>query len=141
VSGFLIDTNVISEFIRPQPDLRVTQWLDAADPESLFVSAITFGEIRLGIEDLPAGKRRAALEEWFEQGLPAWFESHLLPVDKAIADRWGRLTIEAKKKGISLTTADGLIAATAIAHDLAVVTRNVTDFVTCGLTIINPWEA
>ena len=67
MSGFLVDTNVISEFIRPQPDSRVTQWLDAADPESLFVSVVTFGEIRLGIEDLPAGKRRAALEEWLNE--------------------------------------------------------------------------
>jgi predicted nucleic acid-binding protein len=141
VSGFLVDTNIISEFIRPQPDSRVIRWLDAADPESLYVSVVTFGEIRLGIEDLPAGKRRSALEEWFEQGLPAWFDSHLLPVTKAIADRWGRLTIEAKKKGISVTTADGLIAATAIEHDLAIVTRNVTDFETCCAEIINPWEA
>jgi predicted nucleic acid-binding protein len=141
VSGFLVDTNVISEFIRPQPDSRVIRWLDAADPESLFVSVVTFGEIRLGIEDLPAGKRRAALEEWFEEGLPAWFDSHLLPVTKPIADRWGRVAIAAKKKGVSMTTADGLIAATAVEHDLAIVTRNVTDFATSGVAIINPWEA
>lgn len=140
MNGFLVDTNVISEFIKPQPDSRVIRWLDATDPESLFVSVVTFGEIRIGIEDLPAGKRRAALEEWFEQGLPDWFDSHLLPVTKAIADRWGRLTIEAKKKGIPVTTADGLIAATAIEHNLAVVTRNVTDFARCGAAIINPWE-
>ena len=138
MSGFLVDTNVISEFIRPQPDPRVIGWLDAADPESLFASVVTFGEIRLGIEDLPAGKRRAALEEWFEQGLPAWFDSHLLPVTKPIADRWGRITIEAKRKGALLTTADGLIAATAIEHDLAIMTRNVTDFATSGAAIINP---
>jgi predicted nucleic acid-binding protein len=141
VSGFLVDTNVISEFIRPQPDSRVIEWLDAADPESLFASVITFGEIRLGIEDLPAGRRRTALEEWFEQGLPGWFDSHLLPVSKAIADRWGRIAIEAKKQGLSLTTADGLIAATAIEHDLAIVTRNVTDFAGCGPVIVNPWDA
>lgn len=140
MSGFLVDTNVISEFVKPQPEPRVIQWLDGADPESLFVSVVTIGEIRLGIEDLPVGKRRAALEEWFELGLPAWFESHLLPVTKAIADRWGRITIEAKKNGITLTTADGLIAATAVEHHLALVTRNVTDFVACGATIINPWE-
>lgn len=88
MSGFLVDTNVISEFIKPQPDPRVIGWLDAADPESLFASVVTFGEIRLGIEDLPAGKRRAALDQWFEQGLPAWFDSHLLPVTRLIADRW-----------------------------------------------------
>ena len=95
----------------------------------------------LAIEDLPAGKRRTALEEWFERGLPAWFDSHLLPVTKAIADRWGRLTIAAKKQGVSVTTADGLIADTAIEHELAIVTRNVTDFAVCGAALINPWEA
>jgi toxin FitB len=140
VSGFLVDTNVVSEFIRPQPDSRVIRWLEAADSESLFASVVTFGEIRLGIEDLPVSKRRAALEEWLEQGLPQWFESHLLPVTKAIADRWGQLTIKAKRKGIAITTADGLIAATALEHDLAIVTRNVKDFVATGVTIVNPWE-
>lgn len=141
MNGFLVDTNVISEYTKPQPESRVTQWLDRADPESLFVSVVTLGEIRLGIEDLPAGKRRAALEEWLELGLPAWFDSHLLPFTGAIADRWGRLTIAAKKKGISITTADGLIAATAVEHDLAIVTRNVSDFAACGAALINPWAA
>lgn len=139
MSEFLVDTNVISEFVKPQPDARVIRWLDSAGPETLFVSVVTFGEIRLGIEDLPAGKRRAALEEWFEQGLPAWFDTHLLPVSKAIADRWARLTIHAKKRGVSITTADGMIAATAVEHNLVIVTRNVTDFSTCGVRIINPW--
>lgn len=140
MSEFLVDTNVISEFVKPQPDARVIRWLDSAGPETLFVSVVTFGEIRLGIEDLPAGKRRAALEEWFEQGLPAWFDTHLLPVSKAIADRWARLTIHAKKRGASITTADGMIAATAVEHNLVIVTRNVTDFSTCGVRIVNPWE-
>ena len=70
MSGFLVDTNVVSEFIRAQPDPRVIRWLEAANPESLFASVVTFGEIRLGIEDLPVSKRRAALEEWLEEGLP-----------------------------------------------------------------------
>ena len=116
-------------------------WLDAANPEFLFVSVVTFGEIRLGIEDLPVGKRRTALEEWFERGLPEWFDAHLLPVTKPIADRWGRLAIAARRKGVSITTADALIAATAVEHDLAIVTRNATDFAICGAAVINPWEA
>jgi len=86
-------------------------------------------------------KRRAELERWLDEGLPDWFQSHLLPVTKAIADRWGRLTIEAKRKGISITTADGLIAATALEHDLEVVTRNVRDFAETSVSIFNPWEA
>jgi predicted nucleic acid-binding protein len=139
VSGFLVDTNVISEFTKPQPDAQVIRWLEATDPESLFASVITFGEIRLGIEDLAPGKRRADLEQWFDQSLPQWFEDHLLPITKAIVDRWGRLTIQAKRKGVTITTADGLITATALEHGLAIVTRNVKDFAETGATVINPW--
>ena len=140
MNGFLVDTNVISEFTKPLPDSRIIHWLDAADPNSLFVSVVTFGEIRLGIEDLPTGKRRTALEEWVQHGLPSWFDSHLLPVTKAVADCWGRITIAAKKQGFQLATADGLIAATAVEHGLIVVTRNVSDFSTCGIAIVNPWN-
>jgi predicted nucleic acid-binding protein len=140
VNGFLVDTNVISEFIKPLPDSRVVKWLEATAPNVLFASVITYGEIRLGIEDLPSGKRRRALEQWLEEGLPDWFDSNLLPVTKAITDQWGRLTIQAKKRGISITTADGLIAATALEHDLALATRNVKDFVDTGVTIFSPWE-
>jgi predicted nucleic acid-binding protein len=116
------------------------KWLEAADPERLFASVVTFGEIRLGIEDLPVSKRRTALEHWLEQGLPDWFESNLLPVTKAVANRWGQLTVEAKTKGISIATADGLIAATALEHDLAIVTRNVRDFAGTDARIVNPWD-
>jgi hypothetical protein len=91
------------------------------------------------IEDLPIGKRRAALDKWFEDGLPAWFDSHLLPVTKAIADRWGHLSIEAKKNGLSMTIADGLIAATAMEHDLVIVTRN--DVPSSPLGLIVPKSA
>lgn len=141
MSGFLIDTNVVSEFIKPQPDSQVIRWPEAADPESLFASVITFGEIRLGIEDLAPGKRRTDLEQWLDQGLPDWFEEHLLPVTKTIVDRWGRLTIRAKRVGVTITTANGLIAATTIEHDLTLVTRNVKDFADLGATIFNPWDA
>ena len=141
VGDFLIDTNVISEFVRPDPSERVIRWFESADPSTLFASVVTFGEIRLGIEDLPVGKRRTALEQWLEEGVPAWFESNLLPVTKAIADRWGRITIEAKRKGVTVATADGLIAATALEHGLTVVTRNVKDFDGLGVLLFNPWEA
>jgi predicted nucleic acid-binding protein len=103
VGGFLIDTNVISEFVKPEPSLRVKRWFEAADPESLFASVITFGEIRIGIEDLAEGKRRAALEQWLEQGVPDWFQANLLPVTKAITDRWGQITVQAKRKGMTRT--------------------------------------
>jgi toxin FitB len=109
-----IDTNVISEFVRPRPNPHVIRWLEAIEPAMLFASVVTFGEIRLGIEDMPLSKRRSELEEWLEKGMPAWFESNLLPITKAIADRWGQITIQAKRKGKPLSTADGFIAATAL---------------------------
>ena len=102
---------------------------------------MTLGEIRLGIENLPISKRRYELEAWLQTGLPAWFASNLLPVTPAIADRWGRLTIEAKRNGIKLATADGLIAATALENDLIVATRNTRDFVKLGVPILNPWTS
>jgi predicted nucleic acid-binding protein len=139
VSSYLIDTNVISEFARPVPNPAVTNWLQKTDPSALFVSVMTFGEIRMGIENMPASKRRADLEDWLALGLPGWFSSNLLQIAKEIADRWGRLTIQAKRKGMMLTTTDGLIAATAFDHDLTLVTRNVKDFAGLGLTIVDPW--
>ena len=141
MSGFLIDTNVISEFVKPAPDLNVLAWFQAADPDSLFASVVTVGEIRLGIENLPVSKRRADLEVWLTTGLPAWFDANLLPVTKAIADRWGRATIAAKLKGLMLATTDGLIAATALEHELTLVTRNTKDFAGLGVVILNPWES
>jgi predicted nucleic acid-binding protein len=114
--------------------------LEATGPESLFASVITVGEIGLGIEDLPIGRRRQDLELWVEQGLPAWFESHLLPVTRAVADIWGRLTIQGKKQGHAISTADGLIVAAAIAHDLTLVTRNVADFSELAVPLLNPWD-
>jgi predicted nucleic acid-binding protein len=101
---------------------------------------MTFGEIRLGIEDLPVGKRRVELEQWLEEGVPDWFQDHLLPVTKAITDRWGQITIQAKRRGNQVTTADGLIAATAIEHGLTLVTRNVKDFDGIAVPLYNPWE-
>jgi predicted nucleic acid-binding protein len=139
VQGYLIDTNVISEFAKPAPNPDVLQWFRNVAPAILFVSAITLGEIRLGTENLPIGKRRTDLETWLENGLPAWFTSNLLPVTAAVADRWGRLTIQAKNKGITVSTADGLIAATAMKYGLALVTRNSRDFESLGIAIADPW--
>jgi len=139
VNRYLIDTNVVSEFSKPSPSVEVQKWLQSINSERLFVSAITVGEIRIGIENLPTSKRRTALEIWFEVGLPAWFASNLLSVTPAVADRWGRLTIQAKRKGISVATADGLIAATALEHNLVLATRNGRDFKDIGIPLFDPW--
>lgn len=141
MSGFLLDTNVISEFVRPdnKPDLRVKQWLEKADPDSLYASVLTFGEIRRGIEKLPASKRRSHLEKWFATDLHEWFENRILVIDEAAANRWGVLAAAAQRKGTPLSIIDGLLSATALEHKLTVVSRNSADFLSAGVPILNPW--
>ena len=141
--GFLLDTNVLSEFSRRgAPDQRVKSWLETAVPGSLYVSVLTLAEIRRGIELLPASKRRDQLEQWLENDLLASFDdANVLPVTKAIGDRWAVLSALAQGKGIQPSVIDGLIAATALEHDLTLVTRNVTDFERLGVAIFNPWDS
>jgi len=140
MSGFLLDTNVLSEFNRRgDPSPLVKRWLEAADSSSLYVSVLTLAEIRFGVDLLPPSKRRTQLEEWLERELPAWFEGRLLPIDRATADRWGVLRAQAQLKGRPLSIVDGLLAATALCHGLAIVSRNEADFATVGLAVVNPW--
>jgi predicted nucleic acid-binding protein len=140
VTAYLVDTNVISEFAKPDPNPHVIAWLQQTDPASLFASVITFGEIRLGIENLAPGRRRTELDVWFATGLPAWFAANLLPATRETADHWARLSIRAKRQGLALTTPDGLIAATALEHGLTLATRNVGDFTGLDVGLFNPWE-
>jgi len=139
VNGYLLDTNVPSEFSRERPDSRVVGWLRAQPATSLFLSVVTIGEIRKGLIVLP-GRRRSDLEIWFRTDLLTWFGDRILSVTQAVADRWGVLDGQCQLRGTPLNTADGMIAATAIEHDLAVVTRNVKDFAGLGVDIFNPWE-
>lgn len=141
MNGYLLDTNVPSEFARERPEPRVVQWLKAQPPTALFLSAVTIGEIRKGLVVLPQGRRRAELETWFHTDLLSWFHNRILPVTHSIADRWGALEGQCQLKGTPLNTADGMIAATALEHDLVVVTRNVKDFAGLGVAVVNPWEA
>jgi hypothetical protein len=135
--SYLLDTNVISETIRRQQDTLVIRWLEQVPAEALFVSVLTLGEIRKGIERLPDKKRREKLRLWLEHELPAWFEGRVLPIDLAVADRWGRLLAEV---GRPAPTIDSLLAATAVHYELRLVTRNSRDFDYPGLEVINPWE-
>jgi len=105
------------------------------------VSVITLGEIQKGIELLAEGKRRVQLEQWLKQDLEAWFSGRILPVDRQVAGRWASLVAQGARAGRRLPTVDSLIAATALAYDLTIVTRNTRDFEGIGATIINPWEA
>ena len=137
---FLLDTNVLSEFARVQgADERVDRWLKAAPEETLFSSIFTFAEIRRGIELLPASRRRDQLEEW-QNDLERSFAGGLLPVTKEIGDKWAVLPARGQRRGTPLAVVDGLIAVTAIVHDLTLVTRNTKDFEELGVVLFNPWK-
>jgi|ERR1700761_1772217 len=141
MSGFLLDTNVLSEFNRRgEPNPNVKQWLEKADADSLYASVLTFAEIRFEVELLPKSKRRTRLEEWLDRDLPAWFGNRVLPVDRAVADRWGVFRAQAQVKGRPLSIIDGLLAATAFIHGLTLVSRNQGDFDVIGAAVVNPWE-
>jgi toxin FitB len=140
VNGYLLDTNVPSEFSRDRPEPRVVEWLKAQPATALFLSAVTIGEIRKGLVVLPQGRRRTELEAWFHTDLMSWFGDRVLPVTHSIADRWGVLDGQCQLRGTPLNIADGLIAATALEHDLTVVTRNVKDFTGLCVTVFNPWD-
>jgi len=141
MSGFLINTNVLSEYNRAGgPDAGVKRWLETTDRQSQYVSVITLAEIQKGIELLAAGRRRALLEEWLRHDLEAWFSGRVLPVDRQVAARWASLVAQGARTGRPLPTVDSLIAATALAYDLTIVTRNARDFEGVGAVIVNPWE-
>jgi predicted nucleic acid-binding protein len=139
VSAFLLDTNVISELIKPKPDLRVRMWIDATDEDLLFLSVLTLGEIRKGVVLLPRSSRRTALEAWLSKELPLRFSDRILSIDQEVADRWGHLSGLTSAKGVQVGVIDGLLAATAIEHNLTLVTRDTGDVAATGVTLFNPW--
>ncbi len=132
----LIDTNVLSELRRPQPQPAVLNWFEKHPRCMLYLSVLTLGEIRKGIAKMPLGQRRDALDHWLERDLPVYFSGRLLPVDAATADTWGQLSGRVQRP---LPAIDGLLAATAIRHGMSLVTRNTQDFEDLGLPVINPW--
>lgn len=141
MSGFLLDTNCISELVRRLPEPRVMQWFAVADESLLHLSVLTLGEIRKGIVTLAASQRRTRLETWLEVELRARFSGRVLPVDSEIADRWGTLATVAARSGRPLSVIDGLLAATALHHNLTLVSRNVSDFAGTPVIVVNPWQA
>ena len=139
MNGFLLDTNVISELIRSKPDANIVRWIGETDESILFLSVLTIGEIRNGIERLGVGRHRGRLESWLEIDLRARFQNRILPIDERIAERWGAVSAIAAGKGKSVPVIDGLLAATAIHHDLMLVTRNGSDVAGTGVPTVNPW--
>jgi predicted nucleic acid-binding protein len=140
MKGYLVDTNIPSELMKPRPEPGVADFVRRAGKEQVYLSVLSLGEIVKGIAALPQGKRRRNLEAWLDAEIRPWFADRLLPVSAAIAERWGRLSARARAQGISLPVVDGLIAATALENELTLVTRNSKDFAGCGLDLANPWQ-
>jgi len=132
--SYLIDTNVLSELVRPKPSPVVLAWFREVPDDSLYISVLTIGEIRKGVE---AATRREKLRVWLEHTLPDWFQERMLAIDEPVAECWGRLMAEVNRP---VPAIDSLLAATALHHDLRMVTRNVQDFIFPELEVINPWE-
>lgn len=139
MSGFLLDTSVISELVKPRPQPSVTTWIEGVDESLLYLSVLTFGEVRRGIAALPQSRRRATLEAWLDKDLHGRFEGRILAVDQEVADRWGLLTAAARTAGIVLPVIDGLLAATALEHNLTLVTRDTGEIPSMGVAVFNPW--
>jgi len=135
--SYLIDTNVLSELRRPRANPRVVRWFSKRPASTLYLSVLTLGEIRKGIETMATSARRQMLLDWLEQELPRFFAGRILTIDSRVADQWGRLLALAARP---LPAIDSLLAATAISHDLTLVTRNVADFNLPSLKVVNPWD-
>ena len=136
--SFLVDTNVLSELAKPKPDAKVVAWLRDNEP-NLYVSSITIGELRKGVESLPAGKRRAALQTWLT-GMCQRMEGRVLSFNVATAHVWGQMVARWDKSGRSVPALDSQLAATASRHGLTMVTRNVDDFKHTGVKVLNPFQ-
>lgn len=137
--NLLLDTDVLSEVRRPAPSPKVLAWLDTIDEDRAFISVASIAELRRGIALLDDGRRRAALAAWLAHDLPARFAGRILPIDQAVAERWGDLMAQSRRTGVALSVMDGFFAASALASNLTLVTRNVKDFAAFGIPLHNPW--
>lgn len=134
--SYLIDTNVISELRRKAPNPGVVSWFSQRPSSTLYISVLTLGELRKGVEGVADASRRMALLDWLETELPTFFAGRVLPIDGPVADRWGRMAAAA---GRAVPAINSLLAATAVHHGLSLVSRNARDFASLGVDVINPW--
>lgn len=138
--NFLLDTNVVSEPLKPQPNPKVIQWLSTADEDRLFISVVTLTELRYGTERIAIGNRRKRLEEWLESELTMRFEQRIIAVDPTIADACGKLVARSEASGHPIEPRDAFIAATAEVHGFTLVTRDISGFQFALKSILNPWN-
>lgn len=140
MTGFLFDTNIVSELVKPRPNVKVVQWVDSISEDLIYLSVLTIGEIRKRIQKLPTSKRRAVLEQWLQEELRVRFDGRILPITERVADRWGNISADAEMAKQLLPVIDGLLAATAQEHNLTFVTRNSKDIHLTGVRSFNPWD-
>lgn len=136
---YLLDTCLISELVKKEPNPAVVSWLDEQDEQNLFLSVLNLGELQKGISKLPDGTKKDELQAWVVLDLVERFTGRILDLDLETALCWGRLQGESEQAGEKLPVMDSLIAATAAAHGLIVVSRNVKDIERCGVRVCNPW--
>jgi predicted nucleic acid-binding protein len=137
--SFLLDTNAVSEWVKPRPNPGLTAWMESADEDRIFISVVSLAELRYGVESMPAGRRRNRLEQWLRHELPLRFESRILPVDARVAEAWGTTVSRSEAVGRPIGAMDAFLAATAETHRLTLVTRNVSDFPLLK-AVLNPWS-
>jgi len=137
--NYLLDTCAISELVAKQPNPKVVEFIDSLEPDDVYLSVITVGEISKGIEKLPPSKRKQELQTWLSEDLLVRFEGKIVSLDTNILLEWGALAARLESSGKTLPAMDSLVAATVSARDLILVTRNVNDFEATGIEIVNPW--
>jgi toxin FitB len=137
--SFLLDTNIVSEWMKPRPNPGVVAWLEDVDEDRAFLSVVTLTELRYGIERLAPGNRRKRLAEWLEEELPLRFEGRILSIGPEVADACGKVVARSETMGRPMEVMDAFIAATSEVHRLTVVTRNVSDFQPVIRNVLNPW--
>jgi len=136
--NFLLDTNAVSEWVKPRPNPGLIRWMESADEDRLFLSVITLAELHYGVERMPAGVRRTRVERWLRLEVPLRFEKRVLPVSEEIAVVWGRAVALSESAGRPMSVMDAFLAATAQVHDLTLVTRNVDHFRVLK-AVLSPW--
>jgi hypothetical protein len=137
--SFLVDTNVVSEWVKPRPNPGVVEWLAGTDEDQVFLSVVTLAELRHGIERIATGRRQRQLSAWLENELPRRFEGRVLSIDAAVADACGKLVARSEAAGRPLEAMDAFLAATAQVHQLTLVTRNTAHFRSVLKALLNPW--
>lgn len=137
--SWLLDTCVLSELVKPNPDDGLIEWINACDESRMYLSTLTLGELAKGIACRSTGAKRKRLQAWLDNDLARRFSGRILPIDLSIAVCWGELQAKAEQAGRPIPVVDGLIAATAIFHVLTVVTRNGNDMAPSGVSIHDPW--